>query len=133
MPGRQHPFDSRLRVVRERRSFAQTASGCRVSWLYLFLAIGLEVFGTTCMKLSQGFSKAAPSVLLFVFYGLSVVSLTLAVKRLDISVAYAVWSGLGTGLMAFIGVAWFDEPLTTLKAVALGLIIVGVVGVNLAD
>lgn len=104
-----------------------------MSWFYLLLAILLEVSGTTCMKLSEGFSKTVPSLLLFVFYTLSVVLLTLAVKRLDISIAYAVWSGLGTALMAVIGIAWFDEPLTTLRAVALGLIILGVVGVNLAD
>ncbi|MBI5506073.1 MAG: multidrug efflux SMR transporter [Deltaproteobacteria bacterium] len=104
-----------------------------MSWFYLFLAIGLEISGTTCMKLSQGFTRPVPSFLLFFFYTLSVVFLTLAVKRLDISIAYAVWSGLGTALMACIGIAWFGEPLTTARAVALGLIILGVVGVNLAD
>ena len=103
-----------------------------MSWLYLVLAIGLEVSGTTCMKLSYGFTKATPSVLMFMFYGVSVLFLGLAVKHLDISVAYAVWSGLGTGLIAVIGIAWFGEPLTALKAVALGLIVLGVVGVNLS-
>ena len=103
-----------------------------MSWLYLLLAIGLEVSGTTCMKLSHGFTRVTPSVLMFMFYGVSVLLLGLAVKRLDISVAYAVWSGVGTGLIAVIGIAWFGEPLTVLKAVALGLIVLGVVGVNLS-
>jgi small multidrug resistance pump len=103
-----------------------------VSWFYLILAIGLEVSGTTCMKLSDGFAKTTASFLIFVFYGLSIIALTLAVKRIDISVSYAVWSGLGTGLMAVIGVVWFGEPLTSLKAAALALIIVGVVAVNLS-
>ena len=103
-----------------------------MSWVYLLLAIGLEVSGTTCMKLSDGFTKLTASLLIFVFYGLSIVALTLAVKRIDISISYAVWSGLGTGLMAVIGVAWFGEPLTSLKVAALTLIIVGVVTVNLA-
>jgi small multidrug resistance pump len=104
-----------------------------VSWLYLILAIGLEVTGTTCMKLSDGFAKTTASLLIFVFYGLSIVALTLAVKHIDISVSYAVWSGLGTGLMAVIGVVWFGEPLTSIKAAALALIIVGVVAVNLSQ
>jgi small multidrug resistance pump len=104
-----------------------------VSWFYLILAIGLEVSGTTCMKLSDGFTKTTASLLIFVFYGLSIIALTLAVKHIDISVSYAVWSGLGTGLMAVIGVVWFGEPLTSLKAAALALIIVGVVAVNLSQ
>lgn len=104
-----------------------------MSWVYLLLAIGLEVSGTTCMKLSDGFAKTTASLLIFVFYGLSIVALTLAVKHIDISISYAVWSGLGTGLMAVIGIAWFGEPLTSLKAAALALIIIGVVAVNLSQ
>ena len=103
-----------------------------MSWVYLLLAIGLEVSGTTCMKLSQGFTRTGPSLLMFVFYGLSLVALTLAVRRLDIGVAYAIWSGLGTGLIVAIGVAWFDEPLPASKAVALALIVIGVAGVHLS-
>jgi len=101
-----------------------------MSWVYLILAIGLEVSGTTCMKLSQGFAKLVPTVLIFVFYLLSIVSLTLAVRHIDISVSYAVWSGLGTALIALIGIAWFGESLTVVKAIALGMIIVGVAAVH---
>ncbi|MBD2102230.1 multidrug efflux SMR transporter [Leptolyngbya sp. FACHB-261] len=102
-----------------------------MSWLYLVLAIVLEVSGTTCMKLSQGFTRFWPSVLIFVFYGLCFSCLTLALKRIDVSVAYAVWSGLGTALIAAIGVLWFREPLTSLKVASVGLIILGVLGLNL--
>jgi len=84
------------------------------------------------MKLSEGFTKTVPSVLLFVFYTLSFGMLTLALKKLDVSIAYAVWSGVGTALIATIGVIWFREPVTAIKLVSLGLIIVGVVGLNLA-
>lgn len=101
------------------------------SWIYLIAAIVLEVCGTTSMKISDGFSKTLPSVLIFVFYGLSMFCLTLAVKRIDISVAYAVWSGLGTGIVAVIGTAWFGEPLGAVKLGALALIVIGVVTVNL--
>jgi small multidrug resistance pump len=101
-------------------------------WLYLVLAILLEVSGTTCMKLSEGFTKLVPSILLFVFYSLSFGMLTLALKRIDVSVAYAVWSGVGTALIATIGVLWFKEPITALKLISLALIIGGVVGLNLS-
>jgi small multidrug resistance pump len=101
-----------------------------MSWLYLVLAIVLEVSGTTAMKLSQGFTKMWPSVLMCLFYGLSLSALTLALKRLEVSVAYAVWSGLGTALIATIGVLWMKEPINTLKILSLMLIILGVVGLH---
>ncbi len=103
-----------------------------MTWLYLVLAILLEVCGTTCMKLSEGFTKLVPSILLFVFYTLSFGMLTMALKKLEVSVAYAVWSGMGTALIATIGVLWFKEPVTALKLISLGLIILGVVGLNLS-
>jgi small multidrug resistance pump len=102
-----------------------------MSWLYLVLAIVLEVSGTTSMKLSQGFTKILPSVLMFLCYGLSLSALTFALKKIDVSVAYAVWSGLGTALIASVGVLWFREPLNALKIISLLLIIMGVIGLNL--
>ena len=101
------------------------------SWIYLTGAILLEVAGTSCMKLSDGFSKLLPSVLIFVFYGLSFVGLTFALKKIDVGIAYAVWSGIGTALIAFIGMSYFKEPLTLVKVLSLLLIIAGVVGLNL--
>jgi len=103
-----------------------------MTWIYLALAILLEVAGTTCMKLSDGFTKTVPSIFLFVFYTLSFGMLTLALKRIDVSIAYAVWSGVGTALIATIGVLWFQEPMTALKLISLALIIIGVVGLNLS-
>ena len=103
-----------------------------MSWLYLILAIVLEVSGTTSMKVSQGYTKVLPSVLMFLLYGLSLSALTLALKSIDVSVAYAVWSGLGTALIASVGVIWLKEPLNTLKVLSLLLIIIGVIGLNLS-
>jgi small multidrug resistance pump len=57
---------------------------------------------------------------------------SLALKKIDVSVAYAVWSGVGTALIATIGVLWFKEPATALKLISLGLTIIGVVGLNLS-
>ena len=99
-------------------------------WLYLIFAIVLEVCGTICMKLADGLTNLVPSLLLFVFYGLCFVMMTLALKRIDLSVAYAIWGGVGTALVAVIGLLWFREPLGSLKVVSLMLIILGIIGLN---
>jgi small multidrug resistance pump len=104
-----------------------------MGWFLLVVAIVLEVAGTTNMKLSEGFSKLVPSVLVLFFYALSIIALTFAVNRLDVSVAYAVWSGMGTALVAMIGLWFFQESVTAIKVVALGLIIVGVVMLHLTS
>jgi small multidrug resistance pump len=101
-----------------------------MSWVFLVLAIVFEVMGTTSMKLSQGFTQLFPSVLMFLSYGLSLSALTMALKTIDVSVAYAVWSGLGTALITSVGVLWMREPLTALKVVSIVLIIIGVIGLN---
>lgn len=100
-------------------------------WLYLAGAILFEVAGTTSMKLSQGFTRLMPSILIFVFYAVSFVSLTFAVKKIDMSVSYAIWSGIGTALIAIIGVYFFKESMTMLKVASIILIIIGVTGLNL--
>lgn len=99
---------------------------------YLLLAIVAEVVGTTCVKLSEGFSRLVPSLLIFVFYGLSLGFLGLALKKVDLSLAYAVWSGLGIAFIATVGIVHFREPVTAMKMVSLGLIVAGVAGLNLA-
>ena len=101
------------------------------AWVLLVVAIVLEVAGTTAMKLSDGFSKFWPSVCLFLFYMASFTALTFSLKKLDVSVAYAIWSGLGTALIAALGVFYFQEAMTLHKAICLLLIILGVVGLNL--
>ena len=102
-------------------------------WLWLATSIVLEVAGTTSMKFSEGFTKLVPSVMIFVCYGLSFVAFTLALKRVDLSVAYAVWAGTGTALIAIIGILWFKEPLTLLRMSGIALIVGGVVVLNIAS
>jgi len=99
-------------------------------WLCLAGAILLEIAGTTSMKLSQGFTRTLPSVLLFVFYALSFALMTVAVKRIDMSVSYAIWSGVGTLLIALIGVLWFREQLTAVQIASMALIVAGVIGLR---
>jgi small multidrug resistance pump len=68
---------------------------------------------------------------MFLLYCLSFAALTFALKKIDVSVAYAIWSGLGTALIGAVGMVWFREPATVLKLICLGLIVMGVVGLNL--
>jgi len=104
-----------------------------MGWFLLFVAIGFEVAGTTCMKLSEGFSKLVPSVLLFVFYGISFAVFSMALKKgINLSAAYAIWCGIGISLIAAIGVLYFKEPVTVLKMASIALIIAGVVGLSFA-
>jgi small multidrug resistance pump len=104
-----------------------------VAWLYLVAAILLEVCGTTSMKLSRSFTVPAPTVAIFVFYGASIFCLTLAVQRLEIGVAYAIWSALGTAIVATIGIVWFGESATLAKLASLVLVVAGVIGLKLSS
>ena len=99
----------------------------------LLLAILFEVCGTTCMKLSDGFSKLVPSVLIFVFYAISFFFFTLALKGIDVSIAYAIWGGLGIALITAIGIFWFREPASALKLISLVVVIAGVIGLHLSE
>ena len=83
------------------------------------------------MKFSEGLTKVVPSILIFIFYGLSLSLLTLALKTIPVSVAYAIWSGIGTALIAVIGLSFFNESFDFLKWTGIVLIIGGVVLINL--
>lgn len=102
-------------------------------YFLLLLAIVFEVCGTTCMKLSDGFSKLIPSVLIFIFYAISFFFFTLALKRIDVSIAYAIWAGLGTALITVMGIFWFKEPASALKLISLVVVVAGVIGLHISD
>jgi small multidrug resistance pump len=101
-------------------------------WLLLFVAIVFEVAGITSLKLSRGFAEPIPSIAVPVFYVLSAAAVILALKRLDLSVTYAIWSGVGTALATMIGIAYFREPVTLFKLASIALVVLGVVGLSLA-
>ncbi len=104
-----------------------------MAWLMLAGAILTEVIATTALKLSDGLSRLVPSIVVAVGYILSFVLLAQALKlHLQVSVAYAVWSGVGTAAIAVIGVFLLDEPVNLAKAIGIGLVIIGVVVLNLA-
>jgi small multidrug resistance pump len=103
------------------------------AWAVLSAAILFEVAGTTCMRLAEGFTRLTPSVLIFVFYAASFALNTLVIRVLGLSVVYGVWSGVGTVLTALIGIYYFKEPATALKLASIGLVVIGVLGLNSAS
>ena len=98
-----------------------------MSWVFLLLAIVFEVSGATSMKLSEGFSKVAPSILVFVLYALSIAAFIYALKGINLSFAYAVWAGAGVLIVGAIGILYFKEPVTALTILSMVLISTGVV------
>ena len=102
-----------------------------MGWGYLILAIIFEVFGTTMMKLSNGLSNSIPSVLMFVGYIASFAMLAIALKTIDVSVAYAIWSAIGIILISIIGIFYFGESVSLAKVISILVIITGVVSLKL--
>ena len=98
----------------------------------LAVAIASEVAGTVALKYTDGFTRLGPSALVVAGYGVSFWMLALVLKELPIGLTYAVWAAAGTAMVAAIGIFAFGEPAGTLKLLSLGLIIAGVVGLNLA-
>lgn len=99
----------------------------------LSLAIVLEVAGTTSLKFAHGFARPGFLALGLMLYATCLVALTHAFKVLPVGVSYAIWSGAGTVLIVLVSVLWFGEAMTLLKALFIGLILAGVVGLNLVN
>lgn len=103
------------------------------AWLILLAAIGIEVAATSALPRSEGFRDPMWTGAVLLGYAASVWLLTVVVKDMPVSVAYAVWSGLGTAGIAVVGVLVLDEPLDVVKVAALAMIIAGVVVLNLSS
>jgi small multidrug resistance pump len=99
--------------------------------MLLVLAIGVEVAATALLPKADGFRDPLWSLAVIAGYALSIWLLALVVRSMPVSVAYAVWAGLGTAAVAVIGFLFLGEPMGWLKATSLGLIVLGVVGLNL--
>jgi multidrug transporter EmrE-like cation transporter len=98
----------------------------------LSFAIVSEVAATVALRYSDGFTRPGPIAIVVVGYGVSFWLLALVLREMSIGMTYAVWSAAGTALIAAIGMFAFGEPATALKLASLGLIIVGVIGLNVA-
>ena len=100
-------------------------------WLYLAIAIVAEVVGTTSLKASAGFTKPLPSLVVVAGYGVSFYFLSLALRSIPVGVAYAIWSGVGIVLISVLGWALFRQRLDAAALVGVGLIIAGVIVIQL--
>lgn len=102
-------------------------------WMLLSVAILAELAGTTCMKLSNGFTNVTASILTFIFWGISFTVFIFALKHFDLSFVYALWAGIGILLVSIIGMTYFKEPVNTMKIVSILIIVAGVVLLNLSE
>lgn len=100
--------------------------------VYLVLVVCLDAAGITCLKLSRGFAVPGFALGMLLCYGIELACLALALRRIPMSLAYAIRCGAGTALVTLIGCFAFHEPLTMAKAASLGLIALGVAGLNLS-
>ncbi len=100
-------------------------------WLYLVIAIVAEVVGTSFLRASAGFTKPLPSLVVVAGYGLAFFFLSLTLDKVPVGIAYAVWSGAGVTLIAAIGWLFLGQKLDPAAMVGMGLIVAGVVVLNL--
>lgn len=101
------------------------------AWLYLGIAIGLEIAGTFLLKLSDGFAKWHWGTLSIVFYALCFVVLAPALKHLPVGIVYAIWAGVGIVGASALGLIIFGERLALHHYGFMALILVGAVGLRL--
>lgn len=99
-------------------------------YIYLTFSIIFEVFGSSMLKYSEGFTKLIPSVLLIVAYTISFAFFVFALKTISLSVGYSIWSGIGTAVTGVIGVVLFNEKLSFINMMGLFIIILGVFIMN---
>ena len=102
-----------------------------VAFALLVVAIGIEVASTAALPRADGFRDPVWAAVVVAGYAAAIWLLSLVVLRMPVSVTYAVWSGVGTASIAIVGALFLDEPLNLVKVVAIGLIVVGVVVLNL--
>jgi len=102
-------------------------------WALLLFGIFLDVAGTIAVRISDGLTRPLWSWAALLLYGLSLLPFGIALKRIDISVGFAVWSAREMVLITAIGILWFREAASPLKMLSLGLILIGVVTLNLSS
>jgi small multidrug resistance pump len=100
-------------------------------WVFLGVAIALEVVATSLLKSTEGFTRLWPTVACLAGYAGAFYALTQSLRELQVGIAYAMWSGIGTAAIAAIGVAFLGEPLSLAKVAGVVLVVAGVVVLNL--
>jgi len=106
-------------------------NGVTLTYAALVAAIVCEVIGTSFLQQSQPFTRWVPTLLMAVFYGAAFYLLSITLRTIPVGVAYAIWSGLGIVLISAVGYVFFRQTLDLAAMIGLGLIIAGVVVVNL--
>ncbi|MFB2769269.1 multidrug efflux SMR transporter [Pelatocladus sp. BLCC-F211] len=102
-----------------------------MAWVFLFLAIACEIFGTISLKLANGFSKPMYLMGAVTGYPLAFSFFAFSLKTIEVSVGYAVWSGIGIIGTSILGAILFQEHISPAKALCISFIFVGVIGINL--
>lgn len=97
----------------------------------LALAIAVEVASSALLPKTQGFTAPGWTVVVVAGYAFSIYLLTVVVKEMPVSVAYAIWAGAGTALVAVAGFMFLGESLSWIKLASLAMIVAGVIGLNL--
>jgi quaternary ammonium compound-resistance protein SugE len=103
------------------------------SWIYLVIAGLLEIGWAVTLKRTEGFTRLVPSLVTLGFMGASFYLLSVAMRDLPTGTSYAVWVGIGAAGTAAIGILFLGEPRTALRMVSIGLIVLGVIGLRLAE
>jgi small multidrug resistance pump len=104
-----------------------------LNYLFLICAIVAEVVATSLLKSTEGFSRLLPTVACLVGYAIAFALLALSISRgIQTDVAYALWSAIGTAAIVLIAVLFLGSPVSVAKVVGVGLIIAGVLTLNLA-
>ena len=102
-----------------------------LTYATLIVAISLEVVGTTFLQRSEQFTRLVPTLLMGLCYAASFYFLSLTLRAMPLGIAYAIWSGLGIVLVSAIGLVIFGQRLDLPAVIGLGLIVAGVIVVNL--
>jgi small multidrug resistance pump len=102
-----------------------------MEWVYLYVAIAAEVMATSALKASASFTQLVPSIIVVVGYSTAFYLLTLALQKIPLGVAYAIWSAFGMALVAIIGTFRFGERLDAPAIIGMLLIVAGVLTINL--
>ena len=97
----------------------------------LVVAIVFEVLGTSAMQAAQHFTRAVPTAMMIVCYGVAFFFLSWSLRYVPVGIAYAIWSGLGIVLISAVGYVVFGQTLDAAAIFGLGLIIAGVLVLNL--
>ena len=101
-----------------------------MEWIFLVIAGGLEVFWSTCMKYSEGFTDLKFSILTIIGMIFSFLFLSQATKSLPLGTAYAVWTGIGALGAVIVGIVLFKEPVTAARIFFMSLLLIGIVGLK---